>query len=510
MKASRKRNKFNLSNTQLGTFRMGELIPVGIAEVLPGDTFQHATQAMIRCAPLATPPMHPVRIDVRHFFVPYRLLWDDWEQFITGGPDGNDASVFPVVAVGGQAGVQVGSLADYLGIPPGAPAGVFASALPFRAYAMIWNEYFRDQDLQPELPFSVSGGVDNSTNKDMANINWEKDYFTTCRPWEQKGQDVTLPIGAAAPVSITQIRNPTVGGGAVPLKLTDGEHSGSGWGLGAGVAEGGVPAGWGMGNDAELLGVADLSSATAASVNELRLALALQRYQEARARYGSRYTEYLAYYGVQSPDARLQRPEYLGGGRNTMQFSEVLSSDVNTSTARLPGIFGGHGIGANRANRYRKYFSEHGIVVSLMAVLPQTMYPDGLFRHWNRRIKEDFYQHELAHIGQQQVLNKEVTVVHNAPDGVFGYQDRYDEYRRAESSVHGDMRVGQFQQDWHFARLLPANTALNSDFVTCQPSLLPFQVTMAAGQPLDTLYYAVRHQLIARRMIPARGSSFTF
>lgn len=494
-----KRSKFNLSHTQLLTCRMGQLVPIGLTEVLPGDTFEHAASAFIRAAPLATPPMHPVRIAIRHFFVPNRLLWEDWEDFITGGPDGMDASVFPTM----EPVQNEGDLSDYLGICPreiGDPPAV-VSALPFRAYALIFNEWYRDQDLVPEVPFSNLSGPDTATNQNLLNAAWEKDYFTTCRPWEQKGPTVTLPLGTTAPVVVDQIRNVTLGATRA-LEMVLGEDGGGG---NQGVAAGSYPrAGWDQTQVAQLLGQADLSTATAATVNQLRLAMALQRYEEARARYGSRYTEYLRYLGVRSSDARLQRPEYLGGGVTALQFSEVLSTTANApgpnETAGVAAL-AGHGIGLNKTNRYRRFFEEHGFVVSLMHVLPQTMYPQGLFRHWNRRTKEDFWQKELEHIGQQTVFNKEVYLGHSQPDGVFGFQDRYDEYRRAESQVHGEFRT--LLADWHFARNFNSDIALNGTFVTSDPSVNPFQ-----AQQNDTLYCAVRHQLVARRMLAKKGSSF--
>lgn len=502
-----KRSKFNLSHTQLHTGSMGWLIPVGVLEVLPGDTIQHAAQTLIRVAPLATPPMHPVRIDVRHFFVPNRLVWDDWEDFITGGPDGMNASVPPYMTHV----PAVGSVLDHMGVSPSITPGVEYSALPVRAFNLIYREFYRDQDVGFNPTISTASGLDTTTYIDGFRANWEKDYFTTARPFEQKGPDVTLPLGTSATgtgtATITQ-------GGQLPtvFPLVRGEADTAGQAsvdLQTGTITVGQPISLTGTVDVDV----DLTTATAATVNELRLALALQRYAEARARYGSRYTEYLAYLGVRSADSRLQRPEYLGGGRTNVQFSEVMSTAVSQdavgTTVALPGNFGGHGIGANRTNRYRRFFQEHGFVISILSVVPQTMYPDGLFRHWSRKTRNDYFQRELQHIGQQTVLNSEVTAGHDSPSGIFGYQDRYDEYRRSESQVHGKFRAGQYLSDWHFARDLPSNVALNSQFVSAFVSDAPFQLKeIEPGVPAENIYIACKHQIVARRLLASKGSSF--
>ncbi|MEM2002466.1 MAG: major capsid protein, partial [Candidatus Methanomethylicaceae archaeon] len=194
-----KRSKFSLSNYKLLSGDMGELIPVGLTEVLPGDTIQQATSALVRCAPLLTPVMHPVHVRIHHWFVPHRLVWDNFENFITGGPDGNDASVPPTVSSGSDGGFAIGSLADYLGVPPQID-DLTVSALPFRGYALIFNEWYRDQDLVAPLPISTADGPDTTTSLDLQKVAWEKDYFTSARPWEQKGPDITIPIGDEAPV----------------------------------------------------------------------------------------------------------------------------------------------------------------------------------------------------------------------------------------------------------------------------------------------------------------------
>jgi len=490
-----KRNKHSLSHYRIFSMNQGNLVPIACVEVLPGDTFQHATSTLIRTQPLLSPVMHPVHAKIHHFFVPHRLVWEDWEDFITGGPDGMDASVFPTITIGGGSGAAVGSLADYLGVPTGVN-NIEVSALPFRAYALIFNEFYRDQDLVTALVIDKTSGADTTTNTTLQAAAWEKDYFTSARPWEQKGPAVSLPLQGDAPVvGIDEDITMHHEGSSTPRNL----FSGSAGALRLDSATGTGDARW----DNTAL-EADLSSVTAVDVNDLRLALALQRYEEARARYGSRYVEYLRYLGVKSSDARLQRPEYLGGGKQTVQFSEVLQTGGNSSQPdNYVGTLRGHGLGAMRSNRYRRFFEEHGYVISLMVVRPRTVYAQGLFRHWNRRTKEDFWQAELQHIGQQAVLNKEVYAAHSAPNGTFGFQDRYDEYRRTESSVHGEFR--STLNFWHMARIFSADPTLNSSFVTANPTNRVYAATTA-----NQLYVLAHHSIQARRLVAQRGNSYIF
>lgn len=499
-----KRNKFSLSNYKLFSCDMGKLLPIGLTEVIPGDTVQHATSALIRCQPMLAPVMHPCHARIHHWFVPHRLIWEDWEDFITGGPDGMNASVFPTITF--ATGPANGSLADYLGVPTGVN-NIEVSALPFRAYALIYNEWYRDQDLQTELVIDKTSGPDTTTNTTLQNVNWEKDYFTSARPWEQKGPAITIPLGTSAPVKGIAMQDSTSvftssvagyseSGGAQP-------PAGSNWDTVTGSSNSVAIQG---NNTTKVPNIyADLSNASAVTVNLLREALALQRFEEARARYGSRYTEYLRYLGVRSSDARLQRPEYLGGGKQTIQFSEVLQTGVTTSgNSAGVGTLRGHGIGAMRSNRYRRFFEEHGYVLSFMSVKPRTMYVQGLPRTWNRRTKEDFFQKELEHIGQQEVLNKELYAAHSSPNGTFGYQDRYDEYRRTESTIAGEFRATTLDF-WHMARIFSSEPALNSTFVTSVPTERIF-----ASAATDVLLVMAMHSMQARRLLSSRGSSFTF
>lgn len=503
-----KRNKFSLTHTKLASFNMGQLVPVGLQEVLPGDTFQQSTTALIRVSPLNAPIMHPVHANIYHFFVPHRLVWDDsggantgFQAFIAGGPAGTSAPTFPTITPNTGAGYADGSLADYLGLQTGVD-DLPHSALPFRGYALIWNEFFRDEDLQTLLVIDKTDGADTTTNVTLQNVCWEKDRFTGARLTTQKGTAVTLPLGTSAPVKTSA--STQVSG--VQERIAFVEVDGS-----AVVGDKSLafdPSGGGLYESTAAVtraasGVypynlfADLTGATAADVNTIREAFALQRYKENRMRFGSRYTEYLRFLGVKSSDARLQRPELLGVGRQTLQFSEVLQQAPSTSgtPGTGVGILKGHGIGAIRSNRYRRFFEEHGYVFTLMAVRPKTIYGTGISRHWSYATKEDMWQKELEHIGQEEIYNKEVNWADTAPNDVFGYGDRYDQYRRTESSIAGEFRSST-ANFWHYARIFSGDVTLNAAFVSSDPTTRTYQSTST-----NQLYVMCMHSVQARRLV---------
>lgn len=488
-----KRSKHSLSNYKLLSCDQGQLVPVGLQEVLPGDSFQHSASALIRVSPLVTPVMHPVRARIHHFFVPHRLVWEDWENFITGGPDGLNASVFPTITTPASTGFAVGSLADYLGVPPGVPDEE-VSALPFRAYSLIFNEFYRDQDLVSPLTVDLTEGPDTTTNVALQKAAWERDRFTLSRLTPQKGPTVTMPLGTSAPVATD-----AGGGDTLGIRYTDTDTDRA---MNSATSVLTTSATVSTAN-AELY--ADLSEATPPSITELRTAFALQQYAENRSLYGSRYTDYLALMGVKSSDARLQRPEYLGGGVETIQFSEVVQTAPGSfDTDEYPlGNLGGHGIGAMKSNRYQRFFEEHGYVITLLSVLPKTIYAQGLAKTWNRRTKEDFFQQELQFVGQDEVLNKEVYLAHTTPDGTFGYIDRYDEYRRAESSIAGEFRT--ILDSWHMARIFASDPALNSTFVTANPT-----DRIYASTTTNELQVMVNHKIRARRIVAKNGTPRSF
>lgn len=497
-----KRNLFSLSHKVNFSCDQGELVPIGLVEVLPGDIFRHGTSLLVRLAPMLAPVFSQLNVTVFQFYVPTRICWDDFEKFITGGPDGDDASVHPYISF--PTGVAVGSLADYFGIPPGvnnvggtgASGGV--SAIPFRAYAKIFNEWIRDEDLDNELVVSTASGQDTTTNTALQNIRWEKDYFTAARPFEQKGPAVTIPIGGNAPV-VTNNQTPdlygTLNQGAnMKAQIKLGPYIGPTDVTGATVPQ---PMKWGP--QTGLL--ADLSAVTGIPVTELRLANSLQRFMELSSHRGSRYVEYLlSRFGVRSSDARLQRPELLSRSKQVVQISEVLATAEGTDTD--VGDLKGHGIASMRSNRYMRMFEEHGYVITLLAVQPKTFYPQGLNRTWSRRDKYDYFQPETQFIGDQEVLNKEVYAGAAQPGGTFGWIPRYDEYRQMFNRIAGEFRTTQLDF-WHQGRIFSSEPALNAAFVTSNPTERIFAVPSE-----DVLYITANHSIQARRVIAREGTPF--
>jgi len=494
------RHKHNLSHYKLTSCDMGKLVPIGCTEVLPGDTFQHATSLLLRVSPLVTPVMHPITVRVHHWFVPYRLLWDNsggantgWEAFITGGPAGTSTPTFPTITVNNAA---VGSLADYLDVPSLVASDRAVSALPFRAYALIYNEWYRDESLTTELTIDKTDGADTTTNTTLQSIAWEKDRFTSARLTTQLGTAVTLPLGSVAPVISTgAVPGVQIDGGADRRKLRMKDDNT--------IVYEGSPV---TTTDLEWAGTtglqADLTNATAADINDIRWAFAIQRYREARMLYGSRYTEYLAYLGIRSSDARLQRPEYLGGGKQVITFSEIVQAAPSTSGTPKTGvgILAGHGIAALRSNRYRRFFEEHGVVLSLLSIRPKTIYANGIPKHLLRTTKEDFWQKELQHVGQEEIYNKEVYSADSGPDDVFGYQNRYDNYRREESRVSGEFRTTTLNS-WHLARTFAGDVTLNNSFITCDPA----ESRILQSTSTDSIQVMAHHTIGARRLVDPVG-----
>lgn len=478
-------NRFRLSKYRLLTGDMGLFYPTGLWEGLPGDVFQHSSTCMVRLSPMAAPVMHPIVVKQLCFFIPHRLSWPDgyattWEDFITGGPSGNESNPLPTLDLTGTKN----DLLDYLGLPQVA-GGHPVSSLPIRAFNLVWNEWMRDQDLEAARSLEAL---------DIPHVAWEKDYHTVARPWPQKGDDVTVPLGTAAPVVGLGTINQNVSDNATVYET--GQSSTKTYSKYAtNTSDLRVQMTEDAGNAYPSI-FADLSNAAAAKVNEIRRAFALQRFQENRARWGSRYTEYVRRAFKTRPlDMRLQRPEYLGGSAQAINISEVLQTAPDGASPRF-GVSDlyGHGIAAGRSQRYRVKLREHGYVMSFIFVRPKQVFTQGIERHWLRRDREDFYQHELAHIGQQQIMQPELYADGTNKETVFGYSDRYQEYRFARS-----LAVGEFRDEldyWHLGRKFASAPTLNADFIRCNPSKRIFN-----EQTRHSLWMAVNHSVIARRRV---------
>lgn len=467
-----KRSVFDLSHERKFTCQMGNLIPVLMSEVIPGDKFNVRMETLVRFHPMIAPVMHRINVFIHFFFVPYRIIWDEFEDFITGGKLGTDTTNLPMIEdlmeeFYGSSKFQVGSLADYLGIPvqniPNESInGVSLSQLPFRAYQQIYNDYYRDETLNDDVEFlkdSVNKDVADSVAEGLLNLQfrcWEKDYFTSALPFTQRGDDVTLPLGDYAYVSGIPAWNKATGG--LPESgLTEFD------GLTAFLKDSQPDPLKIIKYEVEDGLKADLSTAASATINDVRRAFALQRWMEKNARAGYRYTEQiLSHFGVKSKDSRLQRAEYLGGGKQPVVISEVLQTSKDEAGSPL-GDLGGHGYAAGENATFKRTFSEHGIVLGIMSIMPRTAYYQGVPRLFLKNDKYDFFWPELANIGEQEVYNCELYYGDTANDSTFGYQPRYEEYRHQFDSVHGDMRTNL--EFWHLGRKFTSRPNLNSGFV---------------------------------------------
>lgn len=495
-------NKFDLSHEVKLSMKMGNLYPFICEDIVPGDKFKVNSEILLRLAPMISPVMHRVDVYTHYFFVPNRIIWNEWEDFITGGESGNLSPVHPTVAIQDSRKPLFvkGRLSDYLGLPPVETSDtltetVHVSALPFRAYAEIYNEYFRDQNLEEAVAFSKgSGAVGTYEETDrlttVRNRAWEKDYFTSALPWSQRGGEAQIPLGTVAPnYKSTSITATDAGGvpGAGNIKINNAIN--------------------GRLEDANSAPIRienlDPMNVDATTINDLRKANRLQQWLEKSARGGSRYIEQmLVHFGVKSSDARLQRPEYLGGGKQPVVISEVLSTAGTTGeTARPQGDMAGHGISVGRTNSFNKRFEEHGVIMAIVSVLPKSAYQQGIERKWTKFDKFDHYWPEFAHLGEQEIATEELWVDYKTPDlrtEVFGYQQRYAEYKYARSTVHGDMRTNL--KHWHIARIFDNKPALNQSFVMADD--IRKDIFAVTDPTVDELYVQIFNKVSALRPMP--------
>lgn len=521
----RRRNPFNEGYDHYTAFNQGELIPIYTQEVYPGDTFSITNWAFVRYAPMIAPKFGRDGLYIHYFFVPNRLIFDKWEQFITKGFTGNDNTEWPHV-VSPEGGFTKYSLADYFGWQLGV-AGLEVSALKPRAYNLIYNSWYRQEFLQDEVGLSKDEGVDSVTSLQIQMRNWQKDYYTRALPFRQLGAPVQIPISTeSAPVSAAQTLDVTLKAGENSPRILSYDNLTPSsnlhlWVAGAGsgnqrLAYGGTTADVAARLDPNgSLGVnvpkleADLTSATATSVNTLRTGVQIQRWMERNARGGVRYIEsILAHFGVKSSDARLQRPEFLGGGKAYTAFSEVLQTSSTNSTSPQ-GNMSGHGVNAAKTVNFTKSFEEHGWIIGICSVMTDTMYCQGIPREDTRKTALDYMWPEFTHLGEQGILNKEIfaqgpTVLNEAgtpvDDDVFGYVPMYDELRRRRSVITSDMRDSL--SFWSQARIFSELPTLSSQFLKANHDNRVFAVT---DNNVKHLWAQIHFDVKAVRPLPRHG-----
>lgn len=456
---------FNLSHDFKLTMNMGWLVPTLLEEVIPGDKFKIRSETLVRFAPLVAPVMHSVRVTTHYFFVPNRILWPNWEKFITANNGSTEVPAPPTLQF--TSAIGNASLAAYLGLPANVHQAGPVSALPFAAYQKIYNEYYRDQNLIAEIPVELQDGANPITTLQSLKARaWQHDYFTSALPWAQKGGAVELPIGNFSgnlPVTASSDTWLTSAGGLADteydLKFFRGA-SGSDRGAPAVVDANGdhLLQPYGLSADAS-----DLEMG-AATINDLRRAFRLQEWLEKMARGGSRYIEQtLVHFGVRSSDQRLNRPEFIGGTSSPVVISEVLQTSESNETPQAN--MSGHAISASSGSRNSYYAEEHGYIIGITSIMPTTAYQQGIPRHFTRKSYLDYAWPTFAHIGEQEILNQELFVTNDGKnEDTFGYIPRYSEYRYSPSRVAGDFRDSL--AFWHLGRIFGNRPQLNSTFIT--------------------------------------------
>lgn len=567
-----KRNKFRLGYQNKMTIRPGYLYPFYLEHCYPNDTFHIRNNILFRLAPMQAPIMQDIDVYTRYFFVPYRLLWSQWKRFFTQGQDGKMDIPYPTFTNVPVSVLRSGSLADYLRFPDPLLNGYDHASnvttdidqLPFRAYQLIWNEYFRDENLEEPIAIgkSMDGEIDYGSEfydetddagsiqgpvEDLFNlrkVSWRKDRFTSALPFAQRGDEVELPLmgnpsiyskdssntylefngpglshvmdisgGPASNghlgshaytndpgrLTVQDVNDPTKGG---IVFLGNNTHSNN-------ASVDGVSVSTHSSFIADSLGV-DMSSVSSATINELRRAFAAQEFLEARARGGSRYIEQLlSIFNQRSSDARLQRPEYLGGGKSPIVISDVLQTSQSTDSS-AQGTPSGHGVGVQRTGGIHYHCEEHGYIIGLMYIMPKSSYFQGMPKQYMFRDALEFYNPYFAHLGEQEIGQGELfydysTDSHGKTNQkLFGYTPRYAEMKTRDDEVHGDFRTSL--RFWHMGRFFEQPPALNADFLHNFDSVNRVFNVDAEKADVDNFWVQCQNDVIAIRLMPKYGT----
>jgi hypothetical protein len=498
-----KKNVFDLTHDVKLSTNMGQLTPILTLECVPGDRFDLSCESLIRFAPMIAPVMHRMDVTMHYFFVPNRILWENWEKFIT---EHNSEHVAPYMAyTNGDYTAMQKKFMDYIGIPPVPVGGVSTnvSALPMAAYQCIYNEYYRDQNLQAPIDYKLTDGNNNTDAGDRARLTtlrqraWEHDYFTASLPFAQKGAAVDIPLG-----NISGDTRVTWNNDVESTYNRTAGYIGSSF-AGTGIIGNTIPTNLSSlpSETSALIAKTSETAIDPTTINDLRRAYKLQEWLEKNARGGTRYIEnILTHFGVRSSDKRLQRPEYITGVKSPVVVSEVLNT--TGQDGGLPqGNMAGHGISVTSGKSGSYNVEEHGYIIGIMSVMPKTAYQQGIPRTFLKTDSLDYFWPTFANIGEQEVAKQELyAYTANAAD-TFGYVPRYAEYKYMPSRVAGEFRTSL--NYWHLGRIFDTEPSLNSDFIECDPTKRIFAVE---DEETDVLYCHVLNKIKAIRPMPKYGT----
>jgi hypothetical protein len=487
-----KKNVFDLTHDVKLSANIGELTPILTMECVPGDKFDLSCESMIRLAPMTAPVMHRMDVTMHYFFVPNRILWDNWENFITNQ---NSEIVAPYIQMSGGPWSlpQYNRFMDYMGVPPMVSGGATTryNALPFAAYQAIYNEYYRDQNLVTPVDYKLVDGSNNANYTELLDLRlraYEHDYFTSSLPFAQKGPAVDIPLGQ--------------------VELNDGSTSGVIRKASDRLGQSGDLTSETFTSQFQVNGIDAVYDPNGTlevqptTINELRRAFRLQEWLEKNARGGTRYIEnILAHFGVKSSDSRLQRPEYITGTKSPIIISEIVQSGESNLTPQ--GNLAGHGISVTSGKSGSYYCEEHGYIIGIMSVMPKTAYQQGIPKTYLKTDPLDYFWPSFAHLGEQEVKLKELYAYTENQDTTFGYVPRYAEYKYMPSRVAGDFRTTL--DYWHLGRIFDEEPALNQDFIQCNPEFNS-RIFAVEDPEAQKLYCHVLNKIKAVRPMPKYGT----